>query len=43
VSPLALAAALGLGSVAVIIIFELWPRDWLSALWRDLSSVWWGK
>jgi hypothetical protein len=42
-SPLAGLAAIGLGSVAVIIIFELWPRDWLSALWADLSSIWWGK
>lgn len=41
-SLLAFAAAIGLGSVAVIIIFEMWP-DWLSGLWRALQHDLWGK
>lgn len=41
-SPLAGMAALGLGSVAVIIIFEMWP-DWLSGLWQALQHDLWGK
>lgn len=39
-------AAIGLGSVAVVLIYDLWGRDWWAGLWRDVwadaGKVWWG-
>lgn len=38
-SLLAFMATIALGSVAVVLIFELWPKDWIDALMKDI----WGK